>query len=100
MEPIIVAWWITLIVALIVTVPLLAIVVRFIHHAKEVDRLARVTLAAAAGVAGNTANIVMLDTLLAHATSIAKTSAAIDGVAAHIHGHAGAIVRTLSAGKG
>jgi len=73
-------------------------VTRFIRHAREVDRLATVTLKAAVGVAGNTANIVLLDKLLEKAGSIAATSAAIDGVAAKIHADAGAVVRTLTRG--
>lgn len=100
MDAIITLWWATLVIALVLTVPLLAIVTRFIRHAHEVDRLATVTLKAAVGVAGNTANIVLLDQLLAKAGSIAGTAAAIDGVAAKIHADAGAVVRTLTGGAG
>ncbi len=96
MDAIIAIWWTTLIVALVLTIPALGIVARFILHAREIDRLARVTLAGAQGIAGNTANIVLLDTLLAHATSLAATCAAIDGVAANIHGHGAAVVRAIS----
>ncbi len=96
MDAIIPIWITGLVLAVLLTVPALAIIVRFVHHAREVDRLARVTLVAAGGIAGNTGNIVLLDTLLAHATSLAVTSAAIDGVAAKIHGHGAAVVRTLS----
>lgn len=98
MDEIIRLWWLTLIIAFIATIPLLAIVTRFIRHAREVDRLATVTLKAAVGVAGNTANIVLLDKLLEKAGSIAATSAAIDGVAAKIHADAGAVVHTLTKG--
>lgn len=98
MDAVITIWWITLVVALIATIPALAIVVRFIHHAQEVDRLARVTLTAAAGIAGNTANVVLLEKLLAHAGSLAATSAAIDGVAAKIHTDAAGVVRTVKGG--
>ena len=95
MDGVIAIWWITLAIAVVATVPALAIVVRFIHHAQDVDRLARITLAAAGGIAGNTANIVLLEQLLAHAGSLAATSAAIDGVAAKIHADAAGVVRTL-----
>ena len=95
MDAVIVIWWVTLALALVLTIPTLAIVVRFIHHAQEVDRLARVTLTAAAGIAGNTGNIVMLEQLLAHAGSLAATSAAIDGVAAKIHADAAGVVRIV-----
>ena len=95
MDAVIVIWWVTLALALVLTIPALAIVVRFIHHAQEVDRLARVTLTAAAGIAGNTGNIVMLEQLLAHAGSLAATSAAIDGVAAKIHADAAGVVRIV-----
>jgi hypothetical protein len=97
MDAIVWIWAVTLVLALVLTLPLLAIAFRFVHHAREIDRLARKTLAAAGGVAGNTANIVMLETLLAHATALAETSNAIDGVAARIHGHAASVVRGLSA---
>jgi len=96
MDDLIRLWWITLAIAFVATIPLLALVTRFIRHAREVDRLAQVTLKAAVGVAGNTANIVLLDKLLEKAGSIAGTSAAIDGVAAKIHGDAGAVVGTLT----
>lgn len=95
MDAVIAIWWISLALALILTIPALAIVVRFIHHAQEVDRLASITLKAAAGIAGNTGNIVMLEQLLAHAGSLAATSAAIDGVAAKIHADAAGIVRVV-----
>ncbi len=95
MDAVITIWWISLALALILTIPALAIVVRFIHHAQEVDRLASITLKAAAGIAGNIGNIVMLEQLLAHAGSLAATSAAIDGVAAKIHADAAGVVRIV-----
>ena len=97
-EAVIGLWWITIIVAYLLVIPVLAIVTRFIRNAREVDRLARITLTAAVGVAGNTANIPLLDQLLAKAGSIAATSAAIDGVAAAIHNDAVAVVTTLTGG--
>jgi hypothetical protein len=99
MEALVTIWIIGLVLALILTIPALAIIVRFIHHAQEVDRLARATLTAAVGISDNTANIVLLDNLLEKATSLAHTCAAIDGVAAKIHGHGAAVVRTLSGGS-
>jgi len=98
MDTVITLWWVTMIIAYLLVVPVLAIVTRFIRHAREIDRLATVTLKAAVGVAGNTGNIVLLDQLLAKAGSIAATSAAIDGVAAAIHTDAVAVVTTLTAG--
>ena len=95
MDAVITIWWISLALALILTIPALAIVVRFIHHAQEVDRLASITLKAAAGIAGNTGNIVLLEQLLVHAGSLAATSAAIDGVAAKIHADAAGVVRIV-----
>lgn len=100
MEAVIVIWWLTLAIAVFLTVIALGIITRFILHAREIDRLARITLVAAQGVAGNTANIALLDTLLEHATALAATCAAIDGVAAKIHGHGAAVVRTLSGRAG
>ena len=98
-EAVIGLWWITIIVAYLLVIPVLAIVTRFIRNAREVDRLARITLTAAAGVAANTANIPLLDQLLAKAGSIAATSAAIDGVAVAIHNDAVAVVTTLTGGS-
>jgi len=95
MDAVIAIWWISLALALILTIPAIAIVTRFIHHAQDVDRLASITLKAAAGIAGNTGNIVMLETLLAHAGSLAATSAAIDGVAKQIHADAAGVVRIV-----
>ncbi len=98
MDTVIELWWITLIIAYVLLIPLLAIVTRFMRHAREVDRLALVTLEAAKGVASHTANIPLLDQVLAKAGSIAATSAAIDGVAAAIHNDAGRIVGKLTPG--
>ncbi len=95
MDAVIAIWWISLALALVLTIPAIAIVARFIHHAQEVDRLASITLKAAAGIAGNTGNIVMLEQLLAHAGSLAATSAAIDGAAKQIHADAAGVVRTV-----
>jgi hypothetical protein len=91
-------WAITLVLALAVTVPILAVVFRLVFHAREIDRLLRGALTGALGIHGNTANIAALPTLLEHATSLAKTCAAIDGVAARIHAHGAAIVRARSGG--
>lgn len=99
MDAIVTIWWVSLILALVVTVPVLGVVFRFLHHAREIDRLARVTLEAALGIHGNTANIAMLQKLLAHATSLAMTCAAIDGVAGQIHSRGASVVRSLSAGR-
>lgn len=99
MDAIVTIWWIALVLAVVLTVPALAILFRFVHHAREVDRLARATLAAAAGVAANTADLAQLDPLLAHATSLARTAGAIDGVAAKIHADGAAVVRALSGGS-
>ena len=98
MDTVIELWWITLAIAYLLLIPLLAIVTRFLRHAREVDRLALVTLEAAKGAASHTANIPLLDQLLAAAGSIAATSAAIDGVAAGIHADAGRIVSKLAPG--
>ena len=98
MDTVITLWAITLLIAYLLLVPLLGIVTRFLRHAREVDRLALVTLEAAKGVASHTGNIPLLDLLLAKAGSIASTSAAIDGVAAAIHDDAGRIVAKLAPG--
>ena len=98
MDTVVTLWWITLLIAYLLLIPLLGIVTRFLRHAREVDRLALVTLEAAKGVAAHTGNIPLLDQLLAKAGSIASTSAAIDGVAAAIHGDAGRIVAKLAPG--
>lgn len=98
MEAILWIWAIALVLALAITVPILAVVFRLVFHAREIDRLLRGALTGALGIHGNTANIAALPTLLAHATSLAQTCAAIDGVAARIHAHGAAIARARSGG--
>ena len=95
MDAIVTIWILTLVVALVVTVPVLAVVVRLVHHLAEIDRLARVTLQAAAGVAENTSTIGALPQLLNHATALALTAHAIDGVAAKIHEDALRVLRAV-----
>ena len=75
-------WWITLIVTLIVFVPL---AVYLLHRtwlaARSIERYAAETLTAAAGIVGNTKNIVALDSTI--------------GVAGQLLEGAGSVVQKL-----
>ena len=61
---IVIVWSLTLLVALFLTVLIVATVVRVIHHAREIDRLGKVTLPAAVGIVENTAIIAALEGVL------------------------------------
>jgi hypothetical protein len=58
---VILIWSLTLILALLITVAAVAMIVRIVLAAREVDRLLKETLPAAAGIAQNTAAIKELE---------------------------------------
>jgi hypothetical protein len=92
----IIIWWVALIVALILTVAAVLEITRVIHHLREIDRLAKVTLTAAGGVAGNTAILAALPDVLTTAGRLGSGVAAIAGVAASIHAGVGRVAVVLS----
>jgi hypothetical protein len=82
---VIVAWSITLILALVLTGLLLPVIIRVVFALREIDRLAQRTLHAAVGVAENTASIAALDDVLSQAVRLLNAIQVIGGVSAGIH---------------
>jgi hypothetical protein len=93
---VIVAWWLTLILALAATAIVLPVIVRIVFALREIDRLARMTLPAAVGIVENTAAIAALDDVLAQAVRLLQGVQAIGGVAAGIHRKVAAVGAVLS----
>ena len=96
---IIAVWSITLLLALALTVIVLAVIARVIFALREIDRLASLTLTAAVGIVDNTASVAALDAVLAQAGRLLNGVQAIGGVAAGIRQRV-ATVGGLLAGKG
>ena len=69
---IVIAWWIALLGALVLTAIAVLEIVRVVHHAREIDRLAKVALPAAVGIGqapalfegGDPASAVLIPVLL------------------------------------
>ena len=81
---VIVVWWVSLIVALLLTLIVLTVIVRVIFDLREIDRLVSMTLPAAVGIVENTATIAALDDVLAQAVRLLSGVQAIGGVATGI----------------
>lgn len=77
-------WWVTLLVALGITVGAVAMIVRIVKAASEIDRLLREALPAAGGIAANTAAIRELEAVVAAAGPLLHGAAAIQQAAAGI----------------
>lgn len=74
-----VIWWVTLVVAVVVVLPLAWYLLhRAFKAAKQIERYAAKTLEAGIGIAGNTANIAALKDTITVATGILGTAAAIE----------------------
>lgn len=91
-----IAWWIGLVVALIVTVIDVHLLLRVIFAAKKINSLADRTLTAAGGIAGNTAALKNLTAtnevaaaLIANATPIVNVAGAIDAKLTAVSAHFG-----------
>jgi hypothetical protein len=91
-------WSIALLGALALTVILVAQVMRVIHHVREINRLADVTLPAAQGIASNTAVLAALEGVGGTVGRLLTTAQAIDRVAAAIEGRTAALRRALGGG--
>jgi hypothetical protein len=91
----IIVWWVALLVALILTVAAVLEISRVVHHLREIDRLAKVTLAAASGIASNTAVLTALDDVLATAGRLGAGVEAIAAVSASIKGGVGRVAGAL-----
>ncbi len=95
---IIVVWAVTLIIALILTVLIVATIVRVIHHAREIDRLGKLTLPAAVGIVENTAVIGALEGVLPVVGRLVAGAGVIDATSASIARRVTAVRRALSGG--
>jgi phage-related minor tail protein len=91
----IIVWWIALIGALVLTVVAVLEISRVVHHLREIDRLAKVTLTAAGGIAGNTAILTALPDVLATAGRLGAGVTAIAGVSASIRAGVGRVAVVL-----
>jgi len=89
-----VIWWVTLIIAVVVVLPLAWYLLhRAFKAARQIEYYAAKTLEAGVGTAGNTANIAALKDTIAVASGILGTAAAIEE-------HAGVIEGALAARVG
>lgn len=74
-----VIWWITLIAAVVVVLPLAVYLLhRTFKAARQIERYAALTLKAGRGVAGNTENIAALEQTITGAGGVLETARAID----------------------
>ncbi len=93
---IIVVGWIALVVALILTVIAVANIVVVIGHAREINRLAKVALPAAQGIAGNTATIAQLEGVLQTAGRLLQAVEVLDRTTSAIEGRLAGLGRALA----
>lgn len=72
-------WWITLIVAVVVVLPLAVYLLhRTLRAARQIERYAAKALEAGVGIAGNTENISALEGTISTATGILETAHSIE----------------------
>jgi hypothetical protein len=94
----IVVWSITLILALFLTLLVVAEIVRIVHHAREIDRLGKLTLPAAVGIVENTAVIAALEGVLPVVGRLVAGAGVIDTTSASIASGVAAVRRALTGG--
>jgi len=92
---IVLIWSVTLLLALVITVAALAMIVRIVQAAREVDRLLKETVPAAGGIATNTAAINELGAVVAAAGPLLEGTAAIGQASAGIRANVGQVARLL-----
>ena len=97
---VVLVWSLALLGALGLTVIVVAEVGRVIHHVREINRLAEVTVPAAEGIAANTAVLAALEGVGGTVARLLATAQAIDRVAAAIEGRTAALRRALGGGGG
>ncbi|MBA2443153.1 MAG: hypothetical protein H0V53_12225 [Rubrobacter sp.] len=74
-----VIWWITLIAAVVVILPLAVYLLhRALRAARQIERYAERALQAGVGIAGNTENISALEGTISTATGILQTTRSIE----------------------
>ncbi len=89
-----VMWWATLVVAVIIVLPLAVYLLhRALRAARQIERYAATALQAGVGVAGNTADIAVLEQTIAIATDTLGTAQAIEQ-------HTGTIETVLASRSG
>ena len=89
-----VIWWVTLIVAVVVVLPLAVYLLhRTLMAARQIERYAALALEGGVGIAGNTENIAALEGTITTATGILKTARSIEE-------HTGTIEEVFEAGAG
>ncbi|GEM_PF-1148872 len=94
-----IAWWIGIVVALIVTVIDVHLLIRVINAARKINGLADRTLPAAVGIVGNTASIAKLGATLEVAAGLIKNAGPIVEVADAIDRKLGALSAHVGGGK-
>ena len=92
---IIVVWWISLVVALVLTIIAIFEIVRTIYYARSINDLATRTLGGAAGIAENTATLAALNGILGSAGRLLAAVQTIGRISAALDGHLGAVGRVL-----
>lgn len=95
---IVVVWLMTLVIALILTLLAVMTIVRIVHHAREIDRLAKVTLPAAVGIVENTAVISALEGVLPVVGRLVAGAGVINATSASIARRVAAVRRALGGG--
>lgn len=95
---IVVVWSISLLLALVLTLLIVATIVRIVHHAREIDRLAKATLPAAVGIVENTAIIGALEGVLPVVGRLVAGAGVIDATSASIARRVAAVRRALTGG--
>jgi hypothetical protein len=95
---VILIWTVTLLVALVITVGVVAMIVRIVKAAREIDRLLKETLPAAGGIAANTAAIRELEAVVAAAGPLLGATAAIGKAASGIRQNTERVGRLLRGG--
>ncbi len=89
-----VIWWVTLIVAVVVVLPLAVYLLhRALMAARQIERYAALALEGGVGIAGNTENIAALEGTISVATGILETTRSIEE-------HTGTIEEVFEAGTG
>lgn len=92
---VILIWTVTLLIALGLTVVAVAMLVRIVQAAREIDRLLKAALPAAGGIAANTAAIRELDAVVAAAGPLLEATGAIRRAAGGIHETVGRVGHLL-----
>lgn len=95
---IVAVWWIALLGALVLTAIAVLEIVRVVHHAREIDRLARVALPAAVGIVENTAIIAALEGVVPVVGRLAAGSGALAETSASIARRVATVRRALAGG--